>query len=391
MRAGREDEGNLHLELEIAALASLVRAATDMHRLDPLSMNVPQVEIRAAEQLKESSALLKIALINRERSDIAFPDEPRPAKDRRSLVWQTTELTNTLVINMHAANDAKYSYSKWKDSILTSLQSATLCGANIICFGEFDYPPRFPDKKAEVIDYEKLFESEIIDIIDRADQPIFLFAGSSHFCQVFGAKLPEFSAENVGRIFYNRSLIDGMWKPEDKNPLHIKKITPASKIGERLSRCKGIDISTFKTVFGNILVLICADAYDPTIVLEVFSHSALEDERADIILVPAYNMSPKFERMCQLLSLLSDSVVVMLDVCSETTGRREKRTSEVWNCGWAPEESNGLSTIQQTKLDGIGMLGTCALNMDLARDFRSRFGSENYMPTFAGARRIVRG
>jgi hypothetical protein len=277
---------------------------------------------------------------------------------------------------------------------LSGIRSALEQKANIICLGEFDYPPVFPDKvNKKDVDPEERFNDSIIELINGADHPVFLFAGSSHSCKKHsstyrGKAIGEFSAENVGRVFYNEALMKGIIKPTYEHPLCIAKRTPASKIGERLSRPPTIDISTFKTLFGHVLILICADAYDPSIILEVFSHSSQDERRADIIIVPAYNMSPKFAQVCQLLSILADCIVILLDVCTETTGV-PKTTMEIWNCGWKSGEGGGLSAIRSTDVRGVGKLGICELDLDAVKDFQDAFGLRTSMPFFAAARTLV--
>lgn len=383
-------------DLQTSALAAIIRAASDMHNLSPLELS-KQVGWKAGEQLRESSAEIQVALINRERSDVALPGEKGRKLAERTLEWHPTALTQTL---MWKGGHQYYDFQLWVETLLTGIRRAVDGGANIICLGEFDYPPQFPDKENEK-DREPadIFDEKILEIIDAAPQPIFLFGGSSHACEALksaeyqGIKVIEFSAENVGRVFYNKALVKGVLKSRRDNPLRIAKTTPAVKIGERLSRREGIDISTFNTLFGHIVVLICADAYDPSIILHVLAKSAKDDpHRADIILVPAYNMSPKFAEMCQLLSLLSDSIVILLDVCKETTGE-PKTCMEVWNCGRKAnkkgENWNGLHSIDPVKVEGLGRLGTFKLDLDAAKDFKDKFGLENSMRLFAAARTLV--
>jgi hypothetical protein len=372
--------------LQVGVLATMVLAATDMHNLRPEDFK--NQFSRAIDQLPNK--IIRVALINRKRNDIAFPNDYQKVADKKMLVWHKTALTTTLIPNDHEPA-VRYDYDVWERSVLSGIKYAISKGANIICLGEYDFPPSLEDSSSEC----EAFENKIIDIINQTQAPVLLFAGSSHCfdkktSSYGGRTIHEWEATNRGRVFYNKPLIEGTYRHDKSNPFRVEKRTPAAKIGERLSQRENTNISTFKTMLGTVMVLICSDAYDPTIIFEIFSRSGIKRDRPDIIIVPSYNASPKFAPMCQLISLLTDSIVILLDVCTETIGADEKCCTAVWNCGWAPEDLNGLSELQTVAVPGVGEVSFCSIDWDKSQDFRGQNGLEKYLPVFSDVRRIVR-
>jgi len=70
----------------------------------------------------------------------------------------------------------------------------------------------------------------------------------------------------------------------------------------------------YATAHGNVAVLICIDAYAPGIVSSHMAISSLrEDKRPHVILVPSYNRSRKLLRSAQILSQLTNTVVVYIN------------------------------------------------------------------------------
>jgi predicted amidohydrolase len=210
-------------------------------------------------------------------------------------------------------------------------------GANVICFGEFDYPPFREDEDGRAA--ERSFLREVQKRINRSDEPVFAVLGSFHRIRALVDRGSDWTgplAQNVAKIALSDRLKDSGAAPFRE----ILKRTPASKAGELITGIHGIDMEVFDTIIGKFGVVICSDAYDPSIVLEYFAHSANVEYKRDVILVPSYNKSAKLAHMCQALSLTARSVVVMVDACREHTqalGPFEK--SAVWVCGIPVEEA----------------------------------------------------
>lgn len=138
-----------------------------------------------------------------------------------------------------------------------------------------------------------------------------------------------------------------------KPPVYIRKKSPARKLGEYIDAGGKYELDVFVTKLGVTAVLICYDAFDPSIFLSAVRmyHESSEQEGGfihqgiDIFFIPAFNRSQKFVDMCQVLSLETNSVVVYVsgdercDVKSDVfvCGQR----CETWAKGMAKDEPFG--------------------------------------------------
>jgi predicted amidohydrolase len=312
-------------------LTILTRAAGDMRRMAPERTSSETQEARtnvAPVQLDFED--IKIALVNRQRNDVCdsrFADASWHHKDY-ALRWNKTGTSNTIEENSFSDRASKYDVGAWEQALQSLLSKSLALGANIVCFGEFDYPLFKSDSRAEA------FDQDIMQRLENASGPVFAVLGSFHRKEVLkgieNKRWPGHLAQNVAKIAMSHHFRD-----DDVSIREVLKRTPASKAGELLSGFHGIDMQVFDTIIGKIAVVICSDAYDPSIVLEYFAQSGPSGEyRRDIILVPSYNRSHKLADMCQVLSLTSRSIVVMVDACRQRTSRsREFDKSSVWVCG----------------------------------------------------------
>lgn len=384
--------------LEIEILATILRAARDMHDLTNTAYDMKKAELYAADQMPRREKGLRLALINRRRSDIADPDaKGTDALSNRTLRWKKTALTSTITVNRHAIGGWQYEFVKWRNEIVEGIKVAVKNKSNVIAYGEFDFPPEFPDQDKSIED----FENSIIEIINDADQPIVLFAGTRH---VFEPKKTEIkegnatvdlvhetSASNVGHVFFNDVILKGMRGEDGSRLAKIYKRTPAMKAGEKLSRVEeGIhQYSAFSTIIGRIAFLICADAYDPLIAFDIFLKSSDDQLRPQLIIVPAYNRSPKLGHMCQILSFLTQSIVVLLDVCSE--GRRKKAT-EIWNCGNVANSEIGLIQREDCNIsaNSNAVMHIWDINWEDVDLFKSKISLEREIPLFHKARELAK-
>lgn len=118
--------------------------------------------------------------------------------------------------------------------------------------------------------------------------------------------------------------------------ISINKKAAAVKLGEYLDPEPDPKFDVFVTPHGVVSVLICYDAYDPSMFLtatRMYQHSRLKESRfqhhgVDLFFVPSFNRSPQLVRMCEALSYLTNTVVVYVsgDSACETK-------SEVFICG----------------------------------------------------------
>lgn len=123
-------------------------------------------------------------------------------------------------------------------------------------------------------------------------------------------------------------------------PLYIKKKSPARKLGEYIDAEGKIELDVFVTELGVTAVLICYDAFDPSIFLSAvrmyyeslsrrgdFYHQGI-----DIFFIPAFNRSQKFVDMCEVLSRETNSIVVYV-----SGDERCEVKSNVFICGQSCE------------------------------------------------------
>lgn len=110
-------------------------------------------------------------------------------------------------------------------------------------------------------------------------------------------------------------------------PVYIRKKCPARKLGEYIDAEGKIELDVFVTEFGVVAVLICYDAFEPSIFLSAvrmyYESLSREDnfyhQSIDLFFIPSFNKSEKFVNMCQILSRESNSTVVYVsgdDRCS---------------------------------------------------------------------------
>ncbi len=305
-----------------------------MRRLAPSATDSSTVRHERTKPAKEQlpHTVIRLALVNRARNDVCSSTLAHDSSHSRDFAfrWQRTEISNTLEINPFARRAIAYAPEAWIGEILAALSRSIHHGANVVCFGEFDYPP-FPDTDEGRAD-ERAFEAEVLKRINGTDAPVFAILGSHHRVSKLSGRGSDWTgplAQNVAKIALSDPL-----KGTGKAFREVLKRTPASKAGELLTGIHGIDMEVFDTIIGKFGVVVCSDAYDPSIVLEYFAHSGHAEYKRDVILVPSYNKSAKLPHMCQALSLMARSVVIMVDVCrehSQALGPFEK--SSVWVCG----------------------------------------------------------
>ncbi len=326
---GAGDE--IRKQIELSVIETLVLASEHMHDMGFRQLH-PSMALRGPD---DTPATMRIAMVNRKRNDVPHPSWSANVRRNYPLAWDRTQLTAGLAPNTEANAGHAYDEATWVEELVASLRAALDHQANFICFGEYDYPPRLADEEA--------FQSRVKDILKATERLSLVVLGSAHeFKPGLSGKtnvneIPyqEVRVENVARLFFSESLLDAMQvRRGGVNPREIKKRTPAWKVGERLSSPEDPKLYGFNTPFGRLAVLICSDAYDPTIAMKVAKMSVKEEQKPHFIVVPAYNASDCFPAMCQLISLLTRSTVVLVDACKAGEAYPYGWSkSQIWICG----------------------------------------------------------
>jgi hypothetical protein len=282
-------------------LTILTRAARDMRRILPARTSSAAARHGQTKRAKDQipHEVIRIALANRARDDVCDPEKNDNPSHTQNFPfrWNRTPISNTIEEN--PSSEIAHDEQQRQENILHLLSKSLSLQANVVCFGEFDYP-QF-GLAAEELAAETAFEHRIMKIVEGADRPVFAVLGSFHRIRhLAGENAGDWTgplAQNVAKI----ALSEDMRNPGAKPMREVLKRTPASKAGELLTGFHGITMEVFNTIIGKFAVVICSDAYDPSIVLEYFAASALPDRKRDIILVPSYNKSAKLAHMCQVL------------------------------------------------------------------------------------------
>lgn len=311
--AASGDATYLH-QAELASIGILMQTANDTRELSRIGIS----KTLDPDDLLEMASV-KIAAVVFNRHDIVGIDQIHVGDNRSDKTFYIVPVENGCAvteINSSAEGEYSYDQKKFQETRLTALRTCLDAGANIISFGEFDYPPL--EKNSDTKEYDL----KIQELIDSVDHEVFLVAGTRHDWHVEGhctnGQREKGIYTNEARIFTNKLLRDVPASPgRSISPLfHTKKVA-ATKAGERLSPVQRISLEYYGTRLGNIGVLICVDAYNPTTIFSLLSKRSLkENKRLDFILVPSYNFSPKLYYACQVMSLLCRTTVLLIDTCS---------------------------------------------------------------------------
>jgi hypothetical protein len=153
---------------------------------------------------------------------------------------------------------------------------------------------------------------------------------------------PAVSEIEPARLRFAKEAFDffDMTADAGKPPIYIRKKSPARKLGEYIDAGGKYEIDVFVTKLGVTAVLICYDAFDPSIFLSavrMYHESSEQDggfihQAIDIFFIPAFNRSQKFVEMCQVLSLETNSIVVYV-----SGDHRCQVKSDVFVCGQSCE------------------------------------------------------
>ena len=395
-RRRSKDGTSYRNDAQVEALATLAQAGMDMRRLNPQrtgsfgnTASASRRQLSSLAQVQLEIETIRIGLVNRNRNDVASPrlNEDASHTKNYSFLWQRTEISNTLKSNDGSLEKFRYDRHTWTDEILTLLKEALRSDCNIVSFGEFDYPIDLSkDEKAA-------FEKNVQQEVNKVDRGVFAVIGTAHVLE--SARTDEWTgpvAQNVAKVVISDNLLEG----KQKAIRDVKKRTPASKAGELLTGLHGIDMEVFNTPLGKLAVVICSDAYDPSIVLEFFARSTSGDSKRDIIIIPSYNTSIKLTYMCQLLSLVSESVVILVDACSFCSNNTVFDKSDAWIYGISVSAlsegelaRHGVCRWVETKAVENSSIKILEVSLPKLRDFITYMGKLDPMPMFSKVRTLL--
>jgi predicted amidohydrolase len=208
-----------------------------------------------------------------------------------------------LIISSKATVENRYNQSEWIKKNQRAIDRALRKGANVICLGEFDFPP--VDYAATFVDLARSEAANekhrgwIEERLKKHGKPAIVFAGSSH-------QWTQHGCANIGEIFIADYNGNGAIHVHRQN--YNKRVT-AGGLGELLHQTTSPILKYFGTSLGKVACLICIDAFDPGVVMSLIASSRGID-RVGIVLVPSYNPSERLVRSCQQLSYHANCTVV---------------------------------------------------------------------------------
>ncbi|MCX7362146.1 MAG: hypothetical protein NTV97_09825, partial [Alphaproteobacteria bacterium] len=221
---------------------------------------------------------------------------------------------------------------------------------HIICFGELAYPPPPAAVFAAGVDYVKQFgryqvefEQDVrktLHSFSSATRP-FLFLGSYH-CPItlynVGMIMPRGGQEVidmrvVSRVLTRDGFVTTTKDEEIRAPIPHRKRFPAKRDSEQTRVPPDNAFRVFATPVGRVAVLICSDIIDLNQFLLVarYNDSAGKMDRIDFVLVPSHNTSPKLLQMCQQLSWLAVTTVIIVNANGGANSAYPETT--VYCCG----------------------------------------------------------
>ena len=144
--------------------------------------------------------------------------------------------------------ELQYDRQAWEKSRLNYLDKCIEMKANIVCLGEFDFPP----VQSEVDDGP--FLENVEAKIAGVPFPMFVLFGTRH------EKTNDhpMCCKNVAKIVVNKELKNTVKTHKATEFVYEhEKIVPATKVGEILSPPQEIRAKYYDTKLGRIAVLIC--------------------------------------------------------------------------------------------------------------------------------------
>lgn len=230
-------------------------------------------------------------------------------------------------------------FHELKSLFLEQLKAAIAGRADVILAGEFGCPSSAdPDENAT-------FMGEIRDIMGGVDRPVFLVAGSRHTPSQPKASDP-YNA-NVAMIFGGDPTHPEFAESLAKQPIDHFKRSPSISLAERIFSPESENLPVYITPFCNFGLLICSDAFDTQILFSFLRQNSVRHQRAQVILVPAFNKSDLFYDSCRYLSYLANATVIVLN--SYADARFPEPAIRVFTAGFDMNEFADCITHRRTK------------------------------------------
>jgi hypothetical protein len=288
---------------------------------------------------------------------------------------------------------------QWTDLRRSELEAALDRKADIICFGELAYPAPAPVGE-EGWSVEGLyasgaarqrFEDLAKEALNASDKTPFVFLGTFH-CPLtlynIGVIYPLGAKDAFARVRVRSEKLESKRRPVNKRlhkevalPLLYRKRFPARRAGESLRVPPSEEFHVYDLPIGRIAVLICSDVVDINQALTIARRNGPSEkyDPIDFVLVPSFNESPKLASMCQELSYLARTSVVLVNA---NQGEGKFNDTTIYSCGLAVEELNKISPklIVQSDVDELEEHGrksfvtTFTLDNDALRDLRDMLG-----------------
>lgn len=223
----------------------------------------------------------------------------------------------------------------WTEERLKELDAALEHDPDIVCFGEYAYPPVWPEKMPgwsingirEAENRRLRFEAAVVERLKaKKDKPPFVFLGSYHCLMTLynvGVLYPwgHDTAKKKVMIMREPQSLGQPPRFEPKeftSPIHYRKRYPARSVGEETRVPAGMDFDSYALPVGRIGVAICSDVVDLNQFLSLARYNLGNPALAiDMLLVPSFNRNPDFVSMCRELSHLSGATVVTVNANSK--------------------------------------------------------------------------
>lgn len=149
-------------------------------------------------------------------------------------------------------------------------------------------------------DRRKSFASKLEGIAN--EENAFILCGSSH-CIARKQNIAILAQPEVAQPYKGEKLIE--------HP----KFSPAINLGEVLAPRESLNWIYYTTNLGNIGVLVCFDALDPSLVLRQIYHArgASENTRIDLYVIPTFSENDTVRDQAEMLSYFTKSIVLYVN------------------------------------------------------------------------------
>lgn len=285
-------------EFDLAATVLMVKAGGTIHSLTRLA-TTERTNTDLSGAMGVCTFVSNRALVSWKHPNDQVEDAPFFLGSRQGHESQGLKISSVAVL------EHRYDQDAWIEKNQRAIDVALNKGANVICLGEFDFPPVDIDSTIRPLEQSVAANERHRDWIKTRlltnAKPALIFAGSSHDWSDRGCT-------NVGEVFIADDDGGGLRVYHER----YRKRVAAGGLGETLTQVTDATLPYFGTSLGKIAVLICIDAFDPGVIMSIVASSRGID-RVGMILVPSYNPSERLVQSCQQLSYLANCCVVYVN------------------------------------------------------------------------------